>query len=254
MMNAQKAFFFPKYHSFFHGCLTDFNNFVFLFSMVLDTVVNPDASSFQLEIVIIVFFFQVRSLKKARLCQRIRGRSVIIFMYSNNRVFSSFPFSPSSRLFFLTSPVPVFSTITSQAPLPDLLLIISYSYLIIQIFPIKFDTIQILALNAEGFSFYFCFFYLYKFLLENTDLLGFFKHRFCLRSQCQVCSYIPALLFQVKRQKLFVPDVHAAMQELEEEADVSENFDPSSQSRVPYVQIDTFTSFLENFHKIEVFI
>ena len=89
-------------------------------------------------------------------------------MYSNNRVFSSFPFSPSSRLFFLTSPVPVFSTSTSQAPLLDLLLIISYSYLIIQIFPIKIDTIQILALNAEGFLSIF-------FLKNNTN--------FCLKIQ-----------------------------------------------------------------------
>ncbi|KAK3744299.1 hypothetical protein RRG08_030384 [Elysia crispata] len=54
----------------------------------------------------------------------------------------------------------------------------------------------------------------------------------------------------VKRQKLVTPDVHAAMQELEEEADVSENFHPV-QPRVPYVQIDTFTSFLENIDNIE---
>ena len=63
--------------------------------------------------------------------------------------------------------------------------------------------------------------------------------------------YFNSPFFQVKRQKLVTPDVHAAMQELEEEADVSENFHPV-QPRVPYVQIDTFTSFLENIDNIEV--
>ncbi|GFS12968.1 centromere protein I, partial [Elysia marginata] len=54
----------------------------------------------------------------------------------------------------------------------------------------------------------------------------------------------------VKRQKLMLPDVHAAMQELEDEPDLTENFHPAKH-RVPYVQIDTFTSFLKNFDNIE---
>ncbi|GFN83937.1 centromere protein i [Plakobranchus ocellatus] len=54
-----------------------------------------------------------------------------------------------------------------------------------------------------------------------------------------------------KRQKLIVPDVHAAMQEVEEEEDLPDEHTHTTSARVPYVQIDTFTSFLENLDKIE---